>query len=50
MIFVAAALILTYAQAPAIARAVPASEPALLSYVDTANGLRDWIDGMIGRQ
>ena len=47
MMLLTALLILAYAQAPAIARAFPASETALLTYVDKANGVRDWIDGMI---
>ena len=48
MTVLAVALILLYAQAPAIARAVPGSETALLNYVDGANSVRDWIDGLIG--
>jgi hypothetical protein len=47
MIFVVAAAIFTYAQAPAIARALPDTEAAIISYVDWANGVRDWIDSLI---
>ncbi|MXQ09339.1 thioredoxin [Alphaproteobacteria bacterium GH1-50] len=42
-------MILAYAWAPAIAGAVPATEPALLAYVDWANGARDAIDALLGR-
>ena len=42
-------LIVIYAQAPAIARALPGSEGALISYVDGANSLRDWVDGLMGK-
>lgn len=42
------AAIFTYAQAPAIARALPNTESAMISYVDWANGLRDRIDALIG--
>ena len=48
MTLLAIVLILAYAQAPAIARAVPGSEGALIPYVDGANVVRDWIDGIIG--
>ncbi len=48
MTLVTIALIILYAQAPAIARALPGSETALLNYVDGANSVRDWIDGLIG--
>ena len=48
MLLLTAGLILSYAQAPAIARAFPASETAILTYVDKANGVRDWIDGVLG--
>ena len=48
MILVCIALVLAYARAPAIARAVPSTETALLTYVDKANTLRDWIDGLFG--
>ena len=47
MIFLTAAAIFAYAQAPAIARALPNSEAAMISYVDWANGIRDWIDSLI---
>jgi predicted Zn finger-like uncharacterized protein len=39
--------IFVYAQAPAIARALPETEPTLIKYVDAANAFRDWIDGML---
>lgn len=48
IVLVCIALILAYARAPAIARAVPAAETALLTYVDKANAVRDWIDGLFG--
>ncbi|MEM9426051.1 MAG: zinc-ribbon domain-containing protein [Pseudomonadota bacterium] len=48
MLFLTIAAIFTYAQAPAIARALPTAEGTLISYVDWANGLRDWIDGLTG--
>ena len=49
MAIAAIALIFVYAQAPAIARALPGSEGTLISYVEVANAARDWIDNMIGR-
>lgn len=48
MVLVAVALILTYARAPAIARALPSAETAILTYVDGANRFRDWIDSLLG--
>lgn len=48
MVGLALLLILVYAWAPAIARTVPSLETPLLNYVDGANGLRDWIDGLFG--
>lgn len=48
ILFVVLGMIFTYAQAPAIARALPDTEPALIKYVDQANSLRDWISGLIG--
>lgn len=48
MLFLTIAAIFAYAQAPAIARALPTAEGTLISYVDWANGLRDWIDGLTG--
>lgn len=48
MLFVTVAVIFAYAQAPAIARALPEAEPALISFVDWANGIRDQVDGLIG--
>ena len=49
MTLAAVFLIVIYAQAPAIARALPGSETALISYVDGANSLRDWVDGLMGK-
>ena len=48
MIVLTVLLIFAYAWAPALARAVPALEGPLLVYVDLANSVRDWIDGLIG--
>lgn len=48
MILLTVLLIFAYAWAPALARAVPALEGPLLVYVDLANSVRDWIDGLIG--
>ena len=47
MLLIAAGLIVTYAQAPAIARAMPGIEDQLISYVDMANKFRDWLAGLI---
>lgn len=44
--FLTITAIFAYAQAPAIARALPQAEPSIISYVDWANGLRDWISGL----
>ncbi|MEO9824719.1 MAG: zinc-ribbon domain-containing protein [Paracoccaceae bacterium] len=41
------AAIFAYIFAPNIAGAVPGAEPALLRFVDLANQLRDWIDGLL---
>ena len=41
-------MIFAYAQAPAIARALPNAEAGLITYVDRANEFRDWISGLIG--
>ena len=49
MLFLAVAVIFVYSQAPAIARALPESEPTLIAFVDWANGLRDQIDVLIGK-
>lgn len=38
-----------YVYAPQIIRAVPAIEPAMISYVEIANSARDRIDGMMAR-
>jgi hypothetical protein len=48
MLCLVIAAIFAYAQAPAIARALPNTESAMITYVDWANGLRDRIDGLIG--
>jgi predicted Zn finger-like uncharacterized protein len=47
MILLAAALIGLYAASAWLAQAVPALEPALIAYVEMANGLRAWIDGLL---
>ena len=49
ILFLTVAAIFTYSQAPAIARALPESEPTLTAFLDWTNGLRDQIDGLIGR-
>ena len=46
MALLAIVLILIYAQAPAIARTFPGSESALIPYLEGANTLRDWVDGL----
>ena len=48
MLFLTVAAVFTYSQAPAIARALPESEPALTSFLDWTNGLRDQISNLIG--
>lgn len=48
MTLLAIAMIIAYAQAPAIVRLVPGSESVLLQYVDGANVARDWIAGLMG--
>ena len=48
MVLLTAAMIFAYAQAPAIARAIPSTESKLISYVDRANGVRGWLQGLIG--
>lgn len=47
VVFLTIAAIFAYAQAPAIARALPQTEATMISYVDWANGLRDWVDSLI---
>ncbi len=47
VLFVVGAAIFAYAQAPAIARALPDAEGAMITYVDQVNGLRDWVDGLL---
>lgn len=46
-LLICVAAILAYAFAPTLATAVPGAEGALLRYVDLANQLRDWIDGLL---
>ena len=46
MMLITAALIVAYAQAPAIARTFPDAEGALITYVDRANAVRDWIGAL----
>ena len=41
------AAIFAYAFAPNLATVVPGAEPVLLRFVDVANQLRDWIDGLL---
>lgn len=47
ILFLTVAAIFAYAQAPAIARALPQTESTMIFYVDWANGLRDWFNGLI---
>jgi predicted Zn finger-like uncharacterized protein len=47
MILLAAVLIGLYVGSAWLAQAVPALEPALVAYVEMANGLRTWIDGLL---
>ena len=49
VLFVTVAAIFTYSQAPAIARALPESEPTLTAFLDWTNGMRDRLDGLIGQ-
>lgn len=49
VIIVTALLVGAYLYAPQIIRAVPATEDAMISYVDIANSARDRIDGMMSR-
>ena len=49
IIIVTALLIGAYVYAPQIIRAIPATEGAMISYVDIANSARDRIDGMMAR-
>jgi hypothetical protein len=48
MVALAIVMIFAYAWALAIASAVPSLEGPLLVYVDLANAVRDWIDGLFG--
>lgn len=47
MVLACIAAIVAYAFAPSIANAVPGAEGALTRFVDLANQLRDWIDGLL---
>ena len=47
MIVLAALMVIAYVFAPQISRQVPALEPALAGYVDTANGVRDSVEGLL---
>jgi predicted Zn finger-like uncharacterized protein len=49
MIVVAALLVIAYVFAPQIAQQSPAVEPAVASYVDMVNGLRDQVEGFLTR-
>ena len=42
-----AVLIIAYLYSASIAASVPAAEPALAAYVDSANSVRMWIDGVM---
>lgn len=47
VVLIGVGAVLAYAFAPNIANAVPGAEGALLRFVDLANQLRDWIDGLV---
>lgn len=47
MVGLAVLMIFAYAWAPDIARMVPSLEGPLLTYVDLANTVRDWLDAML---
>jgi predicted Zn finger-like uncharacterized protein len=47
MLAIAAALIALYVGADWLAETVPALAPVLAAYLDLANGLRSWIDGLL---
>ena len=49
MVAVAVALVCLYIYAPLIVEQMPASEPAMIAYVDWANGARDGIDAILAR-
>ena len=48
MLLLTLALILAYAMAPALARMFPGMENTLIDYVDGANAVRDWMQGLFG--
>ncbi|MEL7462031.1 MAG: zinc-ribbon domain-containing protein [Pseudomonadota bacterium] len=49
LVLAAGVLVAGYVFAPQIIDLIPASEPAMMSYVDTANSVRDGIDRMMAR-
>lgn len=49
MVAAAVALVCLYVYAPLIVEQMPASEPAMIAYVDWANGARDGIDAILVR-
>lgn len=48
MMLITVGLIFAYAQAPALARALPGAEGTLIAYVDNANAFRDWVQSLFG--
>lgn len=49
VVLLVAVLVGGYIYAPQIIRAIPATEPAMISYVEIANSARDRIDGMMAK-
>ena len=49
IVLLTALLVGAYVYAPQIVRAVPASEGAMISFVESANTVRDRIDGLMAR-
>ncbi len=49
MTIAAAVLLFLYIYAPTLAQQVPALEPALIAYVDAANVVREWLDGLLSK-
>lgn len=47
MLVLAAALVFTYGMAPRLSQQIPGAAPALGAYVETVDGLRLWLDGLI---